>query len=47
MKNALGEIANWPKYTYRLLSDTREQDYMQFKSLLLAERLKVSRLQNQ
>ena len=46
MKNALGEIGNWPKYTYRLLSDTREQDYHQFKSLRLAERLKVSRLKN-
>ena len=46
MKNALGEIGNWPKYTYRLLSDTREQDYHQFKSLMLAERLKVSRLKN-
>ncbi len=46
MKNALGEIGNWPKYTYRLLSETREQDYHQFKSLMLAERLKVSRLKN-
>ena len=46
MKNALGEIDNWPKYTYRLLSDTREQDYHQFKSLIIAERLKVSRLKN-
>ena len=44
MKNALGEIEYWPKYNYRLLSGTHEQDYYQFKSLLVAERLKVSRL---
>jgi guanylate kinase len=44
MKNALIEIAHWPKYQYRLLSETREQDYFQFKSLIVAERLRVSRL---
>lgn len=44
MKNALGEITHCSKYTYRLLSDTREHDYQQFKSLLVAERLKTSRL---
>jgi len=44
MKNALSEIDYWPKYAYRLLSHTREEDYAQFKSLLIAERLKVSRL---
>ncbi len=44
MKNALGEIEYWPKYNYRLLSGTHEQDYYQFKSLLVAERLRVSRL---
>ncbi len=44
MKNALGEIEYWSKYNYRLLSGTHEQDYYQFKSLLVAERLRVSRL---
>ncbi|MGB2266425.1 MAG: guanylate kinase [Akkermansiaceae bacterium] len=44
MKNALGEISQWQKYRYRLLSETREQDYQQFKSLLIAERLRVARL---
>lgn len=44
MKNALGEISQWQKYKYRLLSETREQDYQQFKSLLIAERLRVARL---
>lgn len=47
MKNALGEISNWPKYQYRLLSGTREQDYHQFKSLMVAERLRVSRFKGQ
>lgn len=43
MKNALVEIAHWPEYTYRLLSRTPEEDYAQFESLLMAERLRVSR----
>lgn len=44
MRNALQEIRFWPDYTYRLLSGTREQDFAAFKSLLVAERLRVSRL---
>lgn len=44
MKNALKEMEHWPKYSYRLLSATREEDYLNFKSLILAERLRVSRL---
>ncbi|MFK7852292.1 MAG: guanylate kinase [Akkermansiaceae bacterium] len=44
MKNAIEETANWPKYTYRLISGSREDDYERFKSLLFAERLRVSRL---
>lgn len=44
MKNSLEEMAHWQEYTYRLISATREEDYLNFKSLLLAERLKVSRL---
>ena len=44
MKNSLGEISQWPKYTYRLISSTRENDYALFKSLLEAERLKTSRI---
>ncbi len=47
MKNALVEIASWAKYKYRLLSDSREQDYHQFKSLMVAERLRVSRFKGQ
>lgn len=42
MKNSLEEMAHWPEYTYRLISATREEDYLNFKSLVLAERLKVS-----
>ncbi|MGC6426697.1 MAG: guanylate kinase [Akkermansiaceae bacterium] len=44
MKNSLAEMAHWPNYTYRLLSSTREEDYLNFKSLVFAERLKTSRL---
>ena len=46
MKNALEEIAYWPKYSYRLISLTREDDYGRFKALLSAERLRISRLTN-
>ncbi|MDB4438438.1 guanylate kinase [bacterium] len=45
MKNALEEMKHWPEYSYRLISATREEDYLNFKSLMLAERLRVSRLQ--
>ena len=44
MKNALEEMEHWPKYSYRLLSATREEDYHNFKSLIIAERLRVARL---
>lgn len=44
MKNAMEEISHWPEYTYRLLSKTQEEDYTRFKSLIVAERLKVSRI---
>ncbi len=44
MKNALGEMSHWPEYTYRLLSGEREEDYYRFKSLVIVERMRVSRL---
>ncbi len=44
MKNALEEISQWPEYIYRLLSGTQEEDYMRFKALVVAERMRVSRL---
>jgi guanylate kinase len=44
MKNAMEEISQWPKYTYRLLSRTQEEDYARFKSLIVAERLRISRM---
>ncbi len=44
MKNALDEMNHWREYSYRILSATREEDYLNFKSLILAERLRVSRL---
>jgi len=44
MKNAIEEISHWPKYSYRLLSGTQEEDYARFKSLIIVERMRVSRL---
>jgi hypothetical protein len=37
-------MKHWPEYSYRLLSTPREEDYLRFKSLLLAQRLSVSRI---
>lgn len=45
MHNALEEMRHWPEYTFRLLSGSREEDYLRFKSLLIGERLRVSRFQ--
>ncbi len=44
MKNALEEIRHWPAYRYRLVSTTRDEDFARFKALLVAERLRVSRV---
>jgi guanylate kinase len=44
MRNALDEISHWPEYTYRLLSGSQEDDYARFKALVVAERMRVSRL---
>jgi guanylate kinase len=44
LKNAIDEMQHWPAYAYRLLSATHEEDYAQFKALLVGERLKVSRI---
>lgn len=44
LKNAIEEMSHWPKYRYRLVSATREEDYARFKALLIGERMRVSRL---
>jgi len=44
MSNALEEMRHWPRYRYRLLSSSKEQDYAQFQALIIAERLRVSRI---
>jgi len=44
MRNALAEIAHWPRYQFRLISSTREDDFARFRSLVTAERMRVSRL---
>lgn len=44
MRNALEEMTHWRRYSYRLLSSSKELDYTAFKALLATERLRVSRL---
>lgn len=44
LRNAIEEMSHWRDYTYRLVSATREEDYAKFKSLLIAERLRISRI---
>lgn len=44
MANALEEMQHWKLYTYLLLSSTRELDYGKFLALVIAERLRVSRI---
>jgi guanylate kinase len=44
MKNALGEMKHWPKYQYLLSSAGREEDFRRFHALIVAERMRVSRL---
>lgn len=46
MTNALEEMRHWDRYAYRLVSSTREEDYEQVRALVIAERLRVSRLAN-
>ena len=43
MKNALAEIEHWPKYRYRILSTSRDEDSAAFEHIIAAERLRVSR----
>jgi guanylate kinase len=43
LQNAIGEMSHWPEYRYRLLSATPEEDFARFKSLLVGERMRVSR----
>lgn len=44
MANALEEMRHWQHYTYLLNSATREEDYARFLALVVAERLRVSRI---
>jgi len=43
MRNALEEMNHWTDYSFRIISATREEDYNRVKTLLTAERLRVSR----
>jgi len=44
MKNALEEMQHWELYRYCLHSGSREEDYGRFLSLVMAERMRVTRL---
>ena len=44
MENALEEMRHWRRYSYRIVSSSKEEDYGQFQALVTAERLRVSRL---
>lgn len=43
MKNAFEEMQHWPKYSFRIISGSHEEDYTYFKALLHGERLRISR----
>lgn len=44
MVNALEEMSQWNKYTYLLVSSTREEDYARFLALVTTERMRASRI---
>jgi guanylate kinase len=44
LRNALEEMNHWRKYGYCLVSATREEDYARFKAMVIAERMRVTRL---
>jgi len=43
MKNSLEEMEHWPRYSFRIVSGSHEDDYAFFKALLHGERLRISR----
>lgn len=43
MANAMEEITHRDRYAYLLLSQTREEDYTRFRSLVVAERMRATR----
>ncbi len=44
LKNAEVEMRQWPEYDYCIRSGSKEDDFRQFQSILIAERRRVSRL---
>ncbi len=44
MNNALEEMRHWRRYSYRIISSSKEKDYANFQALVTAERLRVSRV---
>jgi len=47
MRNSLEEMTHWNKYSSLLVSADKESDYARFKSLLVAERMRISRLREE
>lgn len=45
LRNAIREMDHWPEYRYLLVSSDRENDYARFRALLLAERMRVARME--
>lgn len=44
LRNAEGEMAHWADYVYTLVTGDREEDFVRFKAILEAERMRSSRL---
>lgn len=40
LSNAIAEMEHWPDYDFALVSGTREQDYLRFKSLFISQRMR-------
>ena len=44
LTNAIAEMEHWPDYDYALVSGTRDEDYLRFKSLFISQRMRASSL---
>jgi len=40
LSNSIAEMEHWPDYDFALVSGTREQDYLRFKSLFISQRMR-------
>lgn len=44
LSNAIAEMEHWPDYDYALVSGTRDEDYLRFKSLFISQRMRSASL---